>query len=65
MIDKKLSMVPNLIIFLIFQRNLIYKCEFVGYRGRQRKESGGAIKPDRIMSCVEGNDVFSKFENAG
>lgn len=65
MIDEKLSMMPDLIIFLIFQCDLIDKGEFVGYGGGEGKESGGAVKPDCIMSCVQGDDVFGKFENAG
>lgn len=58
-------MMPNLIIFLIFQRNFIYESEFVGDRGGEGEKCGGTIEPYGIVGCVEGYDVFGEFKDAG
>jgi len=57
--------VPDLVVLLVFEGDLIYPLQFFWNGGLQGEESRGAIEPDGVVGGVEGDDVFGESEDAG
>ena len=65
MVDEELSVVPDLVVLLVVKSYFIDPGYFGGDGRVECEECGRPVEPDGVVCCVQGDDVFCEFEDAG
>lgn len=58
-------MVPDLVVFLVFEGDGVDPEELGGDGVGEGEEGGGAEEPDGVVGWVEGDDVFGEGQDTG